>query len=301
MKSDNGLFLSFDGVPRSGRTYQADRLAESLRLDGHAVVRVSMPEDTTPLAKTSLPWLSGRLAAYLTMVETQVRPALEAGSIVILDGGITSALIRTRAVMGANAPTGYLYLLDCIAMRAAAVDVEWIIATARDGERVTPGFERASEWKGAASSNPKGSRFAVLDECGARRHATYYLSARAASHVGLRYHGAVADLIAERMGAEWSGAAEETQDARDRSKALNHMTRWTDGDPMPLYGAIASWPDYTDETRTAIVDAVPSRKGAVQEFLGALQASGATLPSGDTGNALNAKMEMVASVALAMD
>jgi hypothetical protein len=298
MKIDNGLFLTLDGVPRSGRTHQATALVASLKADGHDAALVSLPTDGTPVAKTTLSWLYGRLDAYLSTVEREVRPRLEAGGIVVLDGGITSALIRARAVMGSNAPIGLLYLIDQLAMRAAEVDIEWIISSARDGERVTPGFERATSWKGAASSNPKGSRFASLAECGARRHATYYLSARSAATVGLRYHGAVTDLLAERLGEEWVGAVEETQESRDIAKATHRMGNWSDTDPMQLYGAIAAWPDYSDATRFAIVNAIPRRKGAVAEFLTAIQSSGVELPSGDVGRALEekSKEEGMASV-----
>lgn len=289
MDTDKGLFLTFDGVPRSGRTHQANRLAESLRLDGHDVVRVSMPEDTTPIAKTSLAWLSGRLAAYLTMVETQVRPALEAGNIVILDGGITSALIRTRAVMGANAPTGYLYILDCIAMRVAAVDVEWMFMGAREGERDVPGFDCIDLWKHAICSHAVCTTIPEVPTAGARRHATYLMHPKHVEGLSTRFPGIVAALLAERMDDKWQTVIEETQEQRDVALVSKRMGQWTDPtDPQPLYGAVANWMDYSDATRMAAVNALPTRKGVVQELLRAIQATGAALPSGEVGAVLNA-------------
>ena len=289
MKTDLGLFVSFDGVPRSGRTFQADALAASLKLDGHDVVRVSMPDDPTPIAKTSLAWLSGRLATYLTMVETEVRPALEAGNIVILDGGITSALIRARAVMGTNAPTGYLYILDCMAMRPTPVDVEWMFMGAREGERDVPGFDCIDLWKHAICCHAVATTIPEVPTAGARRHATYMMHPKHVTGLSTRFPGIIAALLSERMGDKWQEAIAETQEQRDVALVTKRMGQWTDAtDPQPLYGVVANWSAYSDATRVVAVNALPTRKGVVQELLRAIQASGAELPSGEVGAALNA-------------
>lgn len=289
MDTDKGLFLSFDGVPRSGRTTQADRLAESLRLDGHDVVRVSMPEDLTPIAKTSLAWLSGRLAAYLTMVDAQVRPALEAGNIVILDGGITSALIRTRAVMGANAPLGLLYLHDCRAMRPAPVDLEWIFLDEREGQRKSAGFDCASLWKAGACCHAKASSFPDSTSCGGRRHATYLMRAKHADAASEKFGEIVAHLLSERMSEEWAPVVAQSQDERDLVTIARRMEQWTADQPMPLYSVVANWNAYTDATRLAAVQAIPARQGAVEAFVRALRSSGVDAASAEINAVLAEK------------
>jgi hypothetical protein len=288
MLTDNGLFLSFDGPPRSGRTFSANRLAETLTADGHDVVRVTMPEDVVPIAKTNVAWMLSRLDDYAAMVRRDVVPVLERGGIAILDGGVSSILIRARAVMGGNVPMGLLALFDTRAMRQAPVDIEWIYLDAREGERKSPGFDCTGSWKSAACCHAKHSTFPDSTSCGARRHATYVLRSKHADAASERFSEVVANLRSERMGDEWAAVVASSQDDRDTATLARRMEQWTPEQPMPVYVAVANWPQYTDATRLGMIAAMPRREGVVQEFMRVLHGSGATLPTGDVGASLSA-------------
>lgn len=93
-----GLFLAFEGVEGSGKSTQAKLLAEELRLNGIDVTLAREP-GTTPLgervraivldaADLEIPGRSElflMLAARAAFVDQVVRPALEAGHVVISD------------------------------------------------------------------------------------------------------------------------------------------------------------------------------------------------------------------------
>lgn len=289
MQTDNGIFISFEGVPRSGRSHQADRLAEALRPDGYEVVRVTMPPDDVPLARTSWAWLDGRLAAYRALVETEIAPALARGAVVILDGGVTSALIRARAVLGQTAPLGRLYAHDVRAMRPAPVDLEWIFLDAREGERKSPGFDCADLWKAGACCHAAASAWPDGVSCGARRHATYLLRAKHADAASPKFPELVASLLAERRSEAWAAVVAETQETRDRAMVARRMEQWTAEQPMPLYGAVAPWAEYTEAQRVALVEAIPARYGAVSMFTKVLRAWGVTTVSAEVNAVLAAK------------
>lgn len=304
MQTDHGLFLSFDGPPRSGRTYQADRLAEALAADGHDVVRVSMPPDPVPLARTTIAWLDDRLAAYRDLVDAEVAPALAAGKVVVLDGGVTSMLLRARAVLGASVPMGLLYLLDTRAQYPVEVDMEWIITAPREGERKVPGFDCVQAWQDAASSTPPHSRFTHTPAAGARRHVTYFVAPKALAASSDAILAAFAACSSERRAPEWAEAIAETREARDVAFATERMAQWaeefrrviadrrrdpnTSAEPraMPLYGATANWGAYDAATRLAIVRAIPPVEGAAARFVTALAAGGFGPPDGEAGEVL---------------
>lgn len=91
-----GLFLALEGVEGSGKTTQAGRLCAWLEASGHHVLRVREPggtvvgeeirrlllesTDVQPRAELLL-----MLAARAALVEELIRPALEAGRLVVAD------------------------------------------------------------------------------------------------------------------------------------------------------------------------------------------------------------------------
>src|SRR5215211_7171186 len=95
-----GLFVTFEGIDRSGKTTQARMLAEAL---GDAALAVREPggtelgERVRELVKGSVP-LSARSEALLfsaaraQLVADVIRPALEAGRVVISDRFLDSSL-----------------------------------------------------------------------------------------------------------------------------------------------------------------------------------------------------------------
>jgi dTMP kinase len=101
----SGLFLSFEGGEASGKSVQAQRLAERLRADGRDVVSVREPGSTPvgervrdivlhaqdiPLAPNAQALLYSTARAQL--VRDVIRPALAEGRIVIVDRFFDSTL-----------------------------------------------------------------------------------------------------------------------------------------------------------------------------------------------------------------
>ena len=101
----SGLFLSFEGGEASGKSVQAQRLAEWIRAQGREVVSVREPGSTPvgervrdvvlhaqeiPLAPNAQALLYSTARAQL--VRDVIRPALEAGKVVIVDRFFDSTL-----------------------------------------------------------------------------------------------------------------------------------------------------------------------------------------------------------------
>lgn len=90
-----GVLVALEGIDGAGKTTQAARLADALSSGGHDVVRTKEPTDGTWGRKLRASALQGRLSAAEELrlflkdrkehVRTLIKPALEAGKIVIVD------------------------------------------------------------------------------------------------------------------------------------------------------------------------------------------------------------------------
>jgi dTMP kinase len=112
-EASGGLFLAFEGVEGAGKSTQVRLLAGYLRAHGREVI-VAREPGSTPLgerirettlgdAELAVPALSElflMLAARAAFVEQVVRPALEAGSIVVADRFELSTLAYQGAGRG---------------------------------------------------------------------------------------------------------------------------------------------------------------------------------------------------------
>ena len=95
----SGLFVTFEGIDRSGKTTQARLLVEAL--DGALAVRepggTELGEEIRALVKGSIP-MGGRAEALLfaaaraQLVDDVIRPALERGQVVVSDRYLDSSL-----------------------------------------------------------------------------------------------------------------------------------------------------------------------------------------------------------------
>lgn len=254
MKTDKGLFLSFDGVPRSGRTHQADRLAESLHIDGHDVVRVSLDHGDTPMAKTDRAWFAGVMGRYEEIVDRDVVPALERGAIVIADSWITGVLVRAQAA--ANIPTSELLFAEERAMRLVPVDAEWIFPDAAPDERTHFGFVEACLARGEAKCSTPFQSFPIDPGLGARRRAMYIVRKGYDEKMAPIYAHQANAIIKERKDAKWHAIVEETQDQRDMARVKAYLSQW-DGNAVPFIAVAAHWHEFSVAVRLAAVAAIP--------------------------------------------
>ena len=107
-KRHSGLFIVLEGIDGAGTTTQANSLGDALRAIGHDVVVTREPSDGS-IGKLIRQFLAGRtaddiqapppaalallFAAYrLAHVQNEIRPALEAGKLVLCDRYLLSSL-----------------------------------------------------------------------------------------------------------------------------------------------------------------------------------------------------------------
>jgi hypothetical protein len=255
MLTDRGLLLSFDGVPRSGRTTQANALAALLTEDGHEVVRVTLDHGSTPIAKTDRAWLSEVFARYSDLVEATVVPALERGAIVIADSWVTGALVRAQATMGL--PTSECLIYEERALRDAPVDIEWLFPDTAPEQRNYPGFRAAAMSLEDSRCSTINSPFVVVPSLGARRRSLYLVTNGHATKLLPTYaHQANACLV-ERKSEAWAKVIEQTRADRDMALAVARAAQCEEKARPAIVSLLANWHNFDEATQLAALVALP--------------------------------------------
>lgn len=258
MLTDHGLFVCFDGVPRSGRSTFAEGLAKALTEDGHDVVRVSLPHGDVPLARTDAAWLDDVMErVYPEIVASEVVPALERGAVVIADSWVTGALVRAQAAGGLS--TGEALFREERAMHLAPVDIEWVFLDPMPGQRSFPRFHAAAKAREDSRCSTRNQPFPVVPSLGARRRTLYLVTNAHAPLMPEAFALQVNEVLTERKSdvkGAWSTVTAQTRADRDMARALAYAPMWPEVRPGVL-ATLATWHLVSDEVRVAGVDAIP--------------------------------------------
>ena len=252
MQTDQGLFVSFDGVPRSGRKAQADRLAAAVKEEEYEVVRVHLDWGDPPNPKVTRRWLSDVFEQYEKMVTDVVRPAMERGAVVIADNWITSALIRVQMFSGMQTAEAFIY--EERAMRMCPVDIEYLFGDVHDG--AASSSSAAANTRSDSVCSTPNSPVVVAPCLGARRRLLYLVKGGGAESLAKVYAIQVINVLHERKGDAWAAVIGQTQEQRDTFTVQTRMAMWQSG-TLPLMSMLATWGRYSDDVKAAAFAAMP--------------------------------------------
>src|SRR5215469_6048769 len=140
------MFVTFEGIDGSGKSTQAELLAERLRAEGRDVVALREPGGT-PLGERIRellldgPEMSGWAEAALfaaaraELVERVIRPALERGAVVVCDRYLDSSLVYQGVARSLGIEA--VYELNAAATGGLLPDLTFVLLIAPEEARLT--------------------------------------------------------------------------------------------------------------------------------------------------------------------
>jgi hypothetical protein len=283
MKSDNGLFLSFDGVPRSGRTTYAQHIADVLASpdNDYRVTRVALPPAPAMRLSTAA-WVAEMSEECDRIAKETILPALERGDVVIADGWITSVLLRARVSVEMKTPS--IVAAWTRATRTVCPDAEYLFRDTLDAE-ASPITRAAADWEKLVAA--RGVAKFPAHPLHPRNDRRVFASSLTPDRTRRYLSMAVLSLLNARNADPGEGEmdfrdvlAESTED-RERGFAVARMTEWakplgrkTHGlarDPEAVEMAVM-WRYWSEATREAALTVLPDDIGPWQAFRAALAA-----------------------------
>lgn len=285
MKSDHGLFLTFDGVPRSGRTTYAKHIADVLASPDHdyRVTCVALPPPPAMRLSTAA-WVAEMAEACDVLARDTIQPAMERGEVVIADGWITSVLLRARVAVEMKTPA--IVAAWTRATRTVCPDAEYLFRDTFDAE-TSPLTRAAADWEKIVAArgvarfpahplHPRNDRrvfAASLSPDRTRRYLTMAV-------LGL-LHARGADPDEGEM--DFREVLAESREDRERGLAVARMTEWatplgrkTHGlarDPEAVEMAVM-WRYWSAPSREAALAVLPEDIAPWRTFRDALAAEG---------------------------
>lgn len=277
MKSDNGLFLTIEGPPQSGRTTHADALAAALTADGYDVVRVSPPPIVGRVIDAHRAWLAEYIDGCVEIARTDVHPAMDRGAVVIADGWITSAMLRAHA--GTAIATHALARLWAIGTREVCPDVEFLLSASASaqGKQVMPSVR---DWHALVTSQVRGHHPAgpLLPRAERRIYTSSETDTRDA--IVARTHAILKARASEvPEGQEpWSTVVAEDQYTRHVGHAHSLIALWlkAKGAHLAIVDIVNRWATFSPEVQDKIVSTLPMASPVLAAFANHLAHEGIT-------------------------
>ena len=140
------MFITFEGIDGSGKSTQAELLAEHLQAESRDVLALREPGGT-PLGERirellldgpeMSPWAEAALfaAARAELVESVIRPALARGAVVVCDRYLDSSLVYQGIARGLGIEA--VYELNAAATGALLPDLTFVLLIAPERARLT--------------------------------------------------------------------------------------------------------------------------------------------------------------------
>jgi dTMP kinase len=173
--SSRRVFVTFEGIDGSGKTTQAELLAEALRGEGRQVLATREPGGTQLGERVRgllleedvdiAPWAEAALfaAARAQLVDEIIRPALEAGTDVVCDRYVDSSLAYQGIARGLGVE--HVLELNLEATRGLLPDRTFLVALdAEEAEKRTSGDADRIEREGVEFQAAVGRAYDELAE-----------------------------------------------------------------------------------------------------------------------------------------